>query len=25
VMASRSDLVYGYKGASQVLETRVKE
>jgi cobalamin biosynthesis protein CbiM len=25
VMASRSDLVYGYKGTTQTLETRVKE
>ena len=25
VMASRSDLVYGYKGSTQLLETRVKE
>lgn len=25
VMASRSDLVYGYKGVRQILETRVKE
>jgi hypothetical protein len=25
VMASRSDLVYGYKGVTQVLEMRVKE
>jgi ABC-type Co2+ transport system permease subunit len=25
VMATRSDLVYGYKGTTQILETRVRE